>query len=750
FDTWYEMLGYALQIGVGIIGNAVNHYRAPPGTLFIASDPIAGREVQSIAGQLQSTIATWYVTLRAIAFVGLLSVLVYTGIKILTTSIAEDSAKYKQMLMNWLTAMCLLFVMHYIMVFILTIINSINLLFTNNIEIIGTYGQDILMTDIRNYFGESEAFGQIGAYAIMYLVLVIWTVTFTIQYIKRVLYIALFTMIAPLVALTYPIDKMKGGQAEAFNTWFREYMYNALLQVVHLLLYFIFVASAMELVRDNPLYAIVAIGFMIPAQKFIRKMFGFDKAETAGGSTAMAAAGGAMVMKAVNSRRGMGRGANKTGANKTSGTRTASKRSYGANASNAQQQRRAGQQPAAQQQATARQQPATQPQYAQPQQQQPTAQQQNMQQRTGVQQATAGQQPTMQQQTGQQQVSGQNQQPTTRQQRTGQNQTTGQQPRRQALNIQPREPSKGKRMLSGVRNTVGKRFTGKNIGRRVAGTALGASIASAKMIGAVSVAAATGKTDPLMKGGMAAIWGFKQGQGLVNRGANFTGNVSDRFLSGYRGSEEHKNKKLDKEYFGSDEWKHGASNHISRERAQEWRDIGEVDTNKMLRMDAAGVSPEAYQTYKDIGVGSERDIINYTSNNIPAGNVQAFHDMGITGAPTVTSLHNANVTPEMASQYEEAGFSSADMAKLGKAQIDPGTAGGYATAGVTKASDVKNMVKLGVDPNDAIKGLKMTEAIRKQSLTEWQQNPDAVKNKNTSIPKDHPLYKVVHDALDIK
>lgn len=54
----------------------------------------------------------------------------------------------------------------------------------------------------------------------------------------------------------------------------------------------------MEFAKSNPIYALVCIGFLIPAEKFFRKMFGFDKATTSG--QLGAAAGGAMVMNAIN------------------------------------------------------------------------------------------------------------------------------------------------------------------------------------------------------------------------------------------------------------------------------------------------------------------------------------------------------------------------------------------------------------------------------------------------------------------
>ena len=105
---------------------------------------------------------------------------------------------------------------------------------------------------------------------------------------------AFLTMIAPLVALTYPIDKAGDGHAQAFNMWFKEYTMNLILQPVHLILYVALVSSAMELVKQNMIYAVVAIGFLIPAEKFIKKMFGFDKAETPGGFGSFAAGAATM------------------------------------------------------------------------------------------------------------------------------------------------------------------------------------------------------------------------------------------------------------------------------------------------------------------------------------------------------------------------------------------------------------------------------------------------------------------------
>ena len=255
----------------------------------------------SIANELQPTIATWYNALRRIALVGLLSVLVYLGIRIvLASSSPEGNSKYKKMLTDWLIALCLLFTLHYIM--------SATLLITQKLSSIFTLGTtDELLNTLRQEINSSRTWGVALSQVVMYVVLVIFTGVFTFQYLKRVLYMAFFTMIAPLITLTYPIDKVSDGKAQAFSMWIKEYIFNALIQVVHLIVYYTLVESAMELVKTFPLYGIIAIGFMTQAEKIIRSMFGFNNAETVGTMGAVAAGG--LVTSAMNKLKSLPNGA---------------------------------------------------------------------------------------------------------------------------------------------------------------------------------------------------------------------------------------------------------------------------------------------------------------------------------------------------------------------------------------------------------------------------------------------------------
>ena len=108
--------------------------------------------------------------------------------------------------------------------------------------------------------------------------------------------------------------------------WFREYVFNVMIQPFHLLIYTILVGSAMTLVTENLIYGIVAIGFLIPAEKLLRKFFGFDNAGTlsAAGSFAGGAVFSAMINKLNRPKPGRGGHGGEEGSGANRGIRKAS------------------------------------------------------------------------------------------------------------------------------------------------------------------------------------------------------------------------------------------------------------------------------------------------------------------------------------------------------------------------------------------------------------------------------------------
>lgn len=281
---------------------------------------VKGDDERNTAVQLRSTIANWYIALRSIAVVGLLSVLIYLGIRMLLTSIAADRAKYKQMLMDWLVAMCLVMVLHYIMAFALTMTETVTAMITSEENATITVsasnvnkhwwnsGQLAFSTNLMGFVRfmvQSEEIGTKIAYFVLYVILVVYSYRFTWVYLKRVVNMAFLTLIAPMVALTYPIDKVSDGKAQAFNMWIKEYTYNALLQPIHLLLYKILLGSAIGLAAKNTIYAVVCLGFIVAAEKLVKQMFGFNKAS--GGTVGSLAGAAGVATVASRAMQGFGK-----------------------------------------------------------------------------------------------------------------------------------------------------------------------------------------------------------------------------------------------------------------------------------------------------------------------------------------------------------------------------------------------------------------------------------------------------------
>lgn len=286
---------------------------------------------KSVSYQTSNTVAKWYNAIRNLSVIGLLSVLVYSGIRILISSSVDDRAKYKQRIFDWLVAMCLIFFIHYIMLFTITMVDVLNGAIggaTSSIPVRIVDGSSTeaefntnLMGLVRIQVQYNDFTSQV-TFLIFYIGLLVYTVKFTWVYMKRLITLMFLTIIAPLVAMTYPIDKMNDGKAQAFNAWLKEYIFTALIQPFHLIIYSVLVGSAIEIVKVNPIYAIMVVAFMGPAEKLLRKFFGFDKASTPGAlSQAGNMLGGAAAWNMIKKGAGMIAGKKAPGGGGNGGSR---------------------------------------------------------------------------------------------------------------------------------------------------------------------------------------------------------------------------------------------------------------------------------------------------------------------------------------------------------------------------------------------------------------------------------------------
>lgn len=74
-----------------------------------------GTDTKNAISELRKQIAKWYLLIRNLSAAALFCVLIYIGIRMIISSVSEERAKYKSMMIDWVAAICLVFFLHYIM-----------------------------------------------------------------------------------------------------------------------------------------------------------------------------------------------------------------------------------------------------------------------------------------------------------------------------------------------------------------------------------------------------------------------------------------------------------------------------------------------------------------------------------------------------------------------------------------------------------------------------------------------------------
>lgn len=274
-----------------------------------AEEEKVAEEKKGIMPAIKEIVSLWYYIFRYFSIIAMLIVLIFLGINLAITSSASDKAKYKRMLTDWLVGFIIIFFIHYFMILVLKL-NGSCLNFIK--EIADAKTREIALTkgietceDIKDGVPcyacdkckevlESNSIGlyetiRTRAYEfrsgigtsgmIMYMVLVYYTIRFTIIYFKRFFTLMILTIIAPLVGLSYAFTKVSTGKAPMLKNWAQEYCFNVCLQTIHALIYTIFTTIALEISTISIagfIVALIMFNFMIKADKIFRKIFKFS------------------------------------------------------------------------------------------------------------------------------------------------------------------------------------------------------------------------------------------------------------------------------------------------------------------------------------------------------------------------------------------------------------------------------------------------------------------------------------------
>ena len=261
-----------------------------------------------IVVQIKNLVSMWYYVIRLIAVAAMLVVLIAIGIKMAISTIASDKAVYKRMLVDWVVGVIILFAIHYMMIFIIYINDSL----VNIIKESATHINTVTMKQLSetgtninksNEDIEVDVYEAVRTRAydaklsnglsgmIMYMTLVYFAIRYTLVYIKRYLTLIVLTLMGPAVGIAYALQKVLNGKSSTFKTWTSEYIMNVIIQSVHALIYSVFISSALVLSLESIsgiIVALILMNYSLKAEAQFRKIFKFGDGDSLVGHTAEA------------------------------------------------------------------------------------------------------------------------------------------------------------------------------------------------------------------------------------------------------------------------------------------------------------------------------------------------------------------------------------------------------------------------------------------------------------------------------
>jgi hypothetical protein len=248
----------------------------------------------SFSQYMKENISLWFTIIRTTCFgIMLITFIIFMVKFMIFNNNPENLALLKSMVVDWIIGLVLLFCIHYFMIAIMqlneygisqakTLGSSLSGLAEGenaNEEEYSLYEQAL-----SKAYEINASSGLIGL--LMYIMLVVYTYKFVIIYAKRYINVIVLIIISPIVIVISSFKKILSGKSVGMlRKWFKEFIYNVLIQTVHAMFYACCIGLTIKLSADKETYVgailtLVLFGFIFKLDGFIRKIFNFVGGKT--------------------------------------------------------------------------------------------------------------------------------------------------------------------------------------------------------------------------------------------------------------------------------------------------------------------------------------------------------------------------------------------------------------------------------------------------------------------------------------
>lgn len=252
-----------------------NHYDLFNLKYLISTDSGGKEEGSSgILEPISKNAATWFIGVRNLSLAGSVITLIYVGIRLSTSTVSSKRAQFKKMLFSWFEGLAIMLTLQiFIVVIILTsnwMVDILNSTIKNDQSV--TTVEERLMKNVDENLDSINQAHTLFFYIVLFTMFSYYEFKFFVLYIGRLIRVAFFIIISPLVCLTYPIDKVGDGRPQAFRNWVLEITITTFIQPIHLLIYIIMITSMGEIIVRNPVLGIIFLATLSHVEKVFKSV----------------------------------------------------------------------------------------------------------------------------------------------------------------------------------------------------------------------------------------------------------------------------------------------------------------------------------------------------------------------------------------------------------------------------------------------------------------------------------------------
>ena len=247
---------------------------------------------------IKSVINSYFDAFRGIAYIFYMIILLYVGIRIVISATGREREKYKSLLTSWGVGLLILTAFPVIIKHAILLNESLVGLLDTNVRskmtsastgvfpevrdvdeaMLEAMGEDTSdPNDLMAYYRQMALDDYDLGYAFIYLFLLKELIAYLFIYYKRMIIIVFLIVLFPFVAISYVFDKVKDGQAQIFNAWFRELLLNIFTQFFHAILYcaimFIIIALKTDSGGANIILIMVGLGYLRKGDSLLHAIF---------------------------------------------------------------------------------------------------------------------------------------------------------------------------------------------------------------------------------------------------------------------------------------------------------------------------------------------------------------------------------------------------------------------------------------------------------------------------------------------